>query len=218
MAEETERKYLEISIEELRSRLIALGARPEGGAHFESNALYDRATDPLRARRELLRLRIREWPDRTDARLTFKAPLPDLMLEGRPVKRREELELGLDDARTMHAILGRLGFTVLARYEKIRESWRLEGAGIDLDELPFGEVAEIEAPLPLLARLEKALGLDKSPNSAKSYYALHQEWLAARGLPRVDSFVFTEARRRAVRSRLGLTASPEKDPFGSEQP
>ena len=203
MSEELERKYLGVHRDTLRPLLQALGATPCHGAHFEANTVYDRDGE-LYARLELLRLRTREWPDHADVRLTFKRPLPDLVLATGTAKRREETELGLEDAQKMDLILQALGYRPVGRYEKVRESWTLGAASIDMDELPFGHFVEIEAPEADLVRVEAALHLDKCPASAKSYHVLHQEWLAGHHLPARTSFVFTDERRAELRAALGL--------------
>lgn len=41
MSSEIERKYLWVTRDALRGRVEALGGIPQGGAHFESNRLYD---------------------------------------------------------------------------------------------------------------------------------------------------------------------------------
>lgn len=204
MAKEVERKYLGVARGELRPLLESLGAKPQGGAHFESNIVYDNEQGELVAGRRLLRLRTREWPDRSDARLTYKAPLPDVAVAGRMAKRREETEIGVSSARDAGKILLALGYRPVASYEKVRESWLLEGAHVDMDELPFMDVVEIEGSEAQIARLEKLLGLDKKPSSAKSYYGLYTDWLAERGRGPETSFAFSAERKASLRKALGL--------------
>ncbi|MCR5169770.1 MAG: class IV adenylate cyclase [Desulfovibrio sp.] len=204
MAKEVERKYLGVARGELRPLLESLGAEPQGGAHFESNIVYDNEQGELVAGRRLLRLRTREWPDRSDARLTYKAPLPDVAVAGRMAKRREETEIGVSSARDAGKILLALGYRPVASYEKVRESWLLEGAHVDMDELPFMDVVEIEGSEAQIARLEKLLGLDKKPSSAKSYYGLYTDWLAERGRGPETSFAFSAERKASLRKALGL--------------
>ena len=64
---------------------------------------------------------------------------------------------------------------------------------MDMDELPFMDVVEIEGSEAQVARLEKLLGLDKKPSSAKSYYGLYTDWLAERGRGPETSFSFSAA-------------------------
>ena len=204
MAKELERKYLGVARGELRPVLESLGAVPQGGAHFESNTVYDNVKGELAAGRRLLRLRTREWPGRGDARLTYKAPLPDAVVAGRAAKRREETEIGVSSAADAEKILIALGYRPVASYEKVRESWMLEGAHVDMDELPFMDVVEIEGSEAQIARLEQLLGLDKKPSSAKSYYGLYTDWLAERGRGPETSFAFSAERKAFLREALGL--------------
>lgn len=204
MSSEIERKYLWVSRHDLRGRAEELGGVPQGGPHFESNRLYDDAAGSLFADGRLLRLRTREWKDKSDARLTFKKPLPPVMVSGRPVKCRDEVEIGVDDPKGMERILHELGYRETGGYEKVRESYVLDGAHLDMDELPFGNVVEIEADPAAMAELEKALGLDKCPTSAKSYYELFMEWLAVKGRKPEKLCVFDEETRRKLRLSLGL--------------
>ena len=57
-----------------------------------------------------------------------------------------------------------------------------------------------------IAELEKALGLDKCPTSAKSYYELFLEWLAERGRKAESLCVFDEETRGKLRQSLGLNS------------
>lgn len=204
MGVEIERKYIGVSRDELRPRLVALGAVPAKGAHFESNVLYDDAAGSLEAGRRLLRLRVREWPGRRDCRLTYKEPLPDAMVEGRPVKRRREIELGVDDPAAMGQLLEGLGYRPCGRYEKVRESWILDGAHVEMDELVFGDVVEIEGTAEQIADLEHRLALDNLPVSANSYHELYRDWALSRGQEPGDSFAFPDERRAGIRKGLGL--------------
>ncbi len=205
MPEETERKYLHVSADELRPLLQAAGAKLCYGPYFETNVLYDLPGKPLREKHQLLRLRTLEQAGRCDCRLTFKAPLPDALACGRPVKRREELELGLDDAKAMHAILTRLGYIEIGRYEKVRSSWHIgDTVHIDIDELPFMHCVEIEAPLDSFEKTEQMLGLSEKETSAASYHALYTEWLAGQGLAPKADLLFEPKERDRIRAELGL--------------
>ncbi len=209
MAEETERKYLHVSADDLRPLLLQAGARPVTGPCFETNVLYDLPGKPLREKHQLLRLRTSEEAGRCECRLTFKAPLPEALAGGRAVKRREELELKLDDVRVMHIILARLGYAEIGRYEKVRESWRIgDAVHIDMDMMPFMHCVEIEAPLDRFETAERILGLAGRETSALSYHALYTEWLAGQGLPPRADILFEPDERVRLREKLGLSQDP----------
>ena len=205
MALEIERKYLDIDIPALRHRLTALGGQGTG-AHFERNQVFDTAGQDLFHSGRLLRLRCQEWPGKTRHVLTLKLPTV-LSPADSHCKIREERELSLDDAADLSAILEGLGYTVQARYEKVREVWLLSGVEAALDILPFGTVLELEGTADMLDHVGNLLGLDNTAISTKSYHELHQEWRKLHNLPPALSFVFTAERRMELRKALGLAAA-----------
>lgn len=206
MALETERKYLDVDFSRLRAALARAGAE-DLGAHFESNVVYDTPEFSLCAARKLLRVRSQEWPGRTRHVLTLKLPVA---IPG-AFKAREERELEVESAAVMGSVLMGLGFVAAARYEKVRSVWRLAAGArddaamlVELDELPFTRVVELEGRPDAMDAVAALLGLDKHEISTKSYHALHQEWRSAQGLPPERSFVFGPEERHALRRRLGL--------------
>lgn len=207
MALETERKYLSPDLPALRRRLREAGAVC-GGAHFEGNDVFDRPEGGFADAGFLLRLRTQERPEGRRHILTLKLPAA---ADG-PFKEREERECAVGDAAAMRSILEGLGFILRARYEKIREEWRMPGATVALDSLPFGEFAEIEGAEEAILAAESRLGLDMNEKSTESYHRLHQEWLRERGLPRELSFVFPQEEAERLRRALGIP-----DASGEEQ-
>lgn len=196
MALEVEKKFLDADFASVRKRLAALGAI-SGGPHFEHNEILDTNGHELLAAGSLLRIRSRKWADQEDAVLTFKCPPPE-NLAREDCKIRQEFELKVENAAAMAEILAHLGYAPVAAYEKFRESWSLVLAGgasvkIDMDELPFGHVIEIEGTPEAIDRAARDLGIEDLPASAASYHQLHQQWLAAHGLPAENSFIFEKA-------------------------
>lgn len=206
---ETERKYLDPDFGAVVLALRKLGAVSQG-QHFESNEVFDTPDRALFLSGRLLRLRVQEWPGHASSVLTWKYPCqPTPELEG--VKAREELELGIADAAMMARILAGLGYELAARYEKVREGWQLEFEGhaftIDLDILPFAKVVEIEGDPGGMDAVAKALGLDKSKISLKTYHELNQEWREKKGLERTADLLFDSGAREQLRADLGLNSA-----------
>lgn len=201
MAIEIEKKYLDADFEQLLRNLRDLRAK-SFGAHFETNIMFDFPGNILFAQKKLVRLRKNEWPDRAEYILTYKGP-SKIELEG--MKSREEIECGVEEAGRMKGILLSIGLVEIARYEKVRQSFALWGAKIELDTLPFGNVVEIEAGPEEFGALEKALGLDKCETSSKSYHELHQQWRVQNRLEPDASFVFPEKIRQKERQDIGLS-------------
>ncbi len=161
---ETEVKLRIRGLEPVRESLRRLGAQLERPRHFEDNVLFDDEKGSLRAQGTVLRLR------RTPASglLTFKGPRE--VRAG--VKSREERESAVDDPDAVDAILRRLGYRPVFRYQKFRETWRHRGQTIEVDETPIGAFLEIEGDLAGIEAVAAELGYVPSDYLADSYVAL----------------------------------------------
>ncbi|HEX8285124.1 MAG TPA: class IV adenylate cyclase [Pyrinomonadaceae bacterium] len=167
MAIEIEKKYRlrPGQVEPLRQRLVSAGAEGEGTAEFEENVIY---TGPgLDPGLRVLRLR-RFAKEGGRALFTFK----ERDLSGSPVKRQREEETEVADADALAAILEALGYRPALVYEKRRETWRLAGTEVVIDELPFGLFVEIEGDELDILKVEKLLGLDSDGGVQEPYPAL----------------------------------------------
>jgi len=163
---------------EARRRIEALGARLVHDRRFEDNVLFDRAADPLKPARKLLRLR-REG-DR--ALLTFKAPVRG----ERAHKVRIEEETAVEDAGATERILAGLGFSPHYRYQKYRTLFEAEGLEICVDETPLGCFIELEGEPQAIDRVAAELGYGPECYILDSYVELHERWAAERGVPMGD--------------------------------
>ena len=161
---ETEVKLRVASAEDARARLRRAGARLVQERHFEENALFDDAAGTLRARGVVLRLR--ETP--VGGVLTFKGPRE---IEG-GVKSREERESPVEDPGEVRAILERLGYRLLFRYQKYRESWTHRGQAVEVDETPIGTFLEIEGDAEGIRAVAAELGFSPPDFLAESYVGL----------------------------------------------
>jgi len=161
---ETEVKLRVASAEAAREKLRRLGAEVVRERHFEDNLLLDDEKGTLRAGGTVLRLR------RTPhgGVLTFKGPRE--VFGG--VKSREERETAVEDADQVQAILHRLGYRPLFRYQKYRESWTHRGQEIDVDETPIGVFVEIEGDREGIRAVARELGYSESDGITDSYVAL----------------------------------------------
>ncbi|HEX6901777.1 MAG TPA: class IV adenylate cyclase [Thermoanaerobaculia bacterium] len=163
---EREIKFPRVELEKLRERLIELEAERAGPGAFEDNWILDRG-DELLSTGRILRLRT----DGGRARLTFKGPMS---LEGN-VKVREEREVGIENAEEAMALLENLGYSVVRRYQKVREEWHLGGVTIALDHTPIGDFAEFEGDGA--ETVAKRCGFDPQKAERRSYLRLYQDYL-----------------------------------------
>jgi adenylate cyclase class 2 len=161
---ETEVKLRVASAEAARERLRRVGAELVRERHFEDNALFDDKAGSLGASGTLLRLR------RTPhgGVLTFKGPRE---IEN-GVKSREERETSVDDPDEVRAILRKLGYRPLFRYQKYRETWTHRGQEIEVDETPIGTFLEIEGDLEGIHAVARELGFSPEDFLTESYVGL----------------------------------------------
>jgi adenylate cyclase class 2 len=132
---EIEVKFHLLEPDPVIKRLITAGATSSGRL-FEKNIRFDDASQGLKKRGMLLRLRS---DDR--ARLTFKST-PSRPHPGFKVHRELEVEVG--DFKMCRAILEALGFVPRQVYEKWRETFVLNHTKCLIDTMPYGVFLEIE--------------------------------------------------------------------------
>jgi adenylate cyclase class 2 len=152
------------SPEAAREALARIGAALVRLRHFEDNVLFDDAAGSLRATGAALRLR--RIPN--GGILTFKGPRT--IEEGAKV--REERETVVEDPDAVPAILKRLGYRPVFRYQKYRESWTYRGQEIEVDETPIGTFMEIEGDIEGIHAVAADLGYGPSDYLTDSYVGL----------------------------------------------
>jgi adenylate cyclase, class 2 len=175
MATETEIKLAVDGVAKARRLLRAAGFHVSRGRIFEANTVFDRAGAPLRRAKTLLRLRQAGGK----ATLTYKgAPLPSRH------KSREEVESEVGDPRDFAAILDRVGFHPVWRYEKYRTEYTLDrGPGTaTLDDTPIGVYIELEGGARWIDRMARSMGFTPRDYNTKSYAQLYAEYCRTRGL------------------------------------
>jgi adenylate cyclase class 2 len=179
MAVEIEAKMRVRDLSVVRDRLKATGA-VSAGSVVELNTFFDTEDRSLLAADQGLRLRVnRNTADGTERYIiTYKGPRQHGQL-----KSREENELTVTSDRDAIALLRCLGFKQVISFEKRRESWKLGGCSVELDELPFlGTFVEIEGPSEeAVLKVRTNLNLGDEPVVRASYIALLTTHLQERG-------------------------------------
>ncbi|MGH9903100.1 MAG: class IV adenylate cyclase [Pyrinomonadaceae bacterium] len=169
---EVEKKYRVVRERQelLRQRLAEVGASFVG-EEFEENTLY--AGAGLDPRSRVLRLR------RAAGRavLTYK----ERFASASAIKRQREDETRVDDPDALASILGALGYEPALVYEKRRQTWRLAGVEVVIDELPFGSFVEIEGEESTIAAAEQLLDLSEAVAEHESYPELTVRYGEKRG-------------------------------------
>jgi adenylate cyclase class 2 len=172
MGIEIEKKY-RLTREQHESLVRRL--RESGATHvreeFEENTLY--AGGQLDLSRQVLRLR------RVGNRavLTYK----ERFTSESSIKRHREDETGVEDAQGLADILDALGYKPTLVYEKRRATWKLKGAEVVVDELPFGLFVEIEGEENTITEVEQSLALTEEEEEPATYPDLARQHGVKRG-------------------------------------
>src|ERR1051325_1375917 len=148
---ETEIKLPARDVQSAKAMLRRAGFRVHKRRAFEDNTVFDTPSMTLRNGASLLRLR--EASGR--AIVTYKGP----PIAGKH-KSREEIEVDVSDAGRIRAIVERLGFAPVFRYQKYRTEYKQPSrAGIaTLDETPIGVFLELEGQPGWIDRTAQVLG------------------------------------------------------------
>ncbi len=168
MNAERELKFRVEDLDELRSRLIELEAERINKSQFEDNWVLDRGGE-LRTLGCMLRLRL----DGTGATVTFKGP-PRFE---ESVKIRTEFETAVDDLEAMRSLFEQLGYTQATRYQKWRETWRVGGISVVLDNTPMGDFVEFEGEGA--SKLSERCGFDVASAERRTYLELYSDYRRA---------------------------------------
>ncbi len=173
MATETEAKFYIEHRDTLQKRIESVGATLSEPRVLETNLRFDTPDHDLHQVGYVLRLR-----QDTRARMTFK---DGEQTQGGAFNRRE-LEFTVSDFDTAKELLQALGYEVSFTYEKYRTTYKLDGAEIMLDEMPYGNFVEIEGPEKMIRALADKLQLKWDAAIQDSYSMLfdklraHQGW------------------------------------------
>jgi adenylate cyclase class 2 len=135
--QELEVKFYLTGLGTLRKTLEGLRAILVQPRTYELNLRFDTPEGLLTQNQQVLRLR-----QDTANRLTYKGP--GQALDG--VSARTEIEFTVGDFENAQKLLAALGYQVSMIYEKYRAVYDLNGTLVTLDEMPFGNFAEIEGP------------------------------------------------------------------------
>ncbi len=177
MCVEIEAKLKVGSLAQIECRLGELGAeflaeQVQTDYHFDDAGASLTTTDRcLRLRRESARGSERLF-------LCYKGAK-----EKSNFKKRQEIEVEINDADSTEKLLEVLGYRKICTVEKTRRLWQLGGCEVALDRLPLlGDFVEIEGPNDRqIADVQKSLGLTSVAHIPKSYAQLIKEELDRRG-------------------------------------
>jgi len=196
--QEQEVKFYLANLPGFEQRLRRLGATLKHPRTFEANLRFDTPDGRLALARQVLRLRQDEV-----VRLTYKGPAEF----GHEVSVRPEIEFEVSSFENAKAFLEALGYRVSVAYEKYRTTYDLAAVEIVLDEMPFGDFAEIEGPDgAAIQTAADALGLKWEARSSDSYLGLFAHLRSTQGLE-AENLTFGEVKQKYPAAQFGLIAA-----------
>jgi adenylate cyclase, class 2 len=176
MCVEIEAKLKVDSLPEIERKLGGLGAEFVA-EQMQTDYHFDDSGASLTAADRCLRLRRESVGQSQTFSLTYKGDK-----EKSNFKKRQEIEIEINDADSAEKLLGALGYRKVFTIEKTRRLWRFGGCEVALDKLPLlGDFVEIEGPDDeRIADVQNSLGLAHVPHVPKSYAQLMKEELDRR--------------------------------------
>lgn len=195
---EIEVKFLVSDHRPIRRRAVTAGGHRISPRVHEVNLRFDDRRGRLTRAGIVLRLR----RDRRSL-LTVKRRLRDGIRS--EARRRQEIEVEVDNLEAAQAILDALGYRPCFRYEKYRETYSLGAVEVALDELPFGRFVELEGPNDrALRHAARLLSLDWRARYTGSYLALYERVRRAHRLKARDLTFASVADIQVDAGDLGL--------------
>ncbi len=151
----------------LEKKLKHEGANLVQSRILETNLRFDTPDGELTNGGRVLRLR-----QDVKAVVTYKGPnQPD-----QGVSIRQEIEFSVSDFTAARHLIEALGYQIAVIYEKYRTTYMLGRVEIVLDELPYGDFAEIEGPdATSIQEIANLLGLTWEARSSDSYVGLFKQ-------------------------------------------
>lgn len=182
--------------------LAAAGLKlePENTRHFEDNYLLDTFDRQLYSRGAVLRVRFINTEAGVDGLLTLKEKAP-ADAPASQFKLRLETETRLDDPAQALAILERLGYWKVFRYQKYRTVYRArlsddQRLHVMFDETPLGNFIELEGEEDAIRKTVECLGVSPADYILQSYIALQAEHCQRQGRP-LEDMIFNEGIRKS---------------------
>ena len=171
--QELEIKLHLLNLNDLEDRLQAAGARLSKPRIKEINIRFDSPDGALSRAFKVLRLR-----QDASVHLTYKGPGQDVG----GVRLRQEIEFTVENFNTARSFLEALGFQVSMIYEKYRTTFELDQVLVTLDELPYGNFAEIEGPdAESICAAAQRLGVDWDKRVLDSYVVIFERLRSSLG-------------------------------------
>lgn len=146
------------------------------GEQMQTDYYFDDVEGALTAEDKCLRVRQQLTGEKEKVFLTYKGPK-----EKDEVKRRWEIEIEVQDRKSVESLLSALGYEQVLVFEKKRRLWRFGDCEVALDEVPLlGSFVEIEGPdAEVIKGVQSQLGLEHLSHIPQSYASMVADKLSS---------------------------------------
>jgi adenylate cyclase class 2 len=179
MSTEIEAKIKVEDLSAVRRKLVGVGAT-RYRLDLETNSFFDTPEKALQLADRGLRIRVAVDEGGTSRCIvTMKGPV-----QAGQFKNREETQFSVDDPPAVRKLFENLGYHLTLSFEKRRESWKLGGCEVELDELPYlGSYVEIEGPGEKdVESVRRLLGLEQLPLIKTGYISMLARYVEEHGI------------------------------------
>jgi predicted adenylyl cyclase CyaB len=162
---EVELKSVVDDLDGRRRRVEAAGGALRFAGRLEDRR-YDTPQRVLRARDNVLRMRVRRSQTDGAVRATVDWKGPTAQAEGYKV--REEVAVGIDDASALATVLAKLGYDVTEAIDRDVWEYEVDGATVRFERYPRMDVlVEVEGTPDAIERAVAATGLPREGFTAE---------------------------------------------------
>jgi adenylate cyclase class 2 len=186
MSIETEIKIKLKNPEEVRQKIISLGAKSLGKKR-QLDIYFDTEDEEVRGSDQVRKLRIIQDDV---AILTYKGARGKDEIDA-GIHKRLELETRIKDPENIRAILKGWGHKETEQSEKIRETFKYEGAEILIDQVAFlGWWIELEGDKEKILDVANKLGFDATKADKRHYGEIFADFCRETGCPFTKEMTF----------------------------
>lgn len=187
MVDEIELKFEVKNYNKMVNKILSLGQFVSSAR--EETIMYDNSEKDLFKRDERLRLRkiINLKNGKESCECSYKKPKTREY-----IKVEEEYEVMISSFGEMRTILAKIGFNEVSSYQRIRDTFKIDGVKITLDSFPFGDFLEIEGDIEKIKNIANSLGFKLDDNITESCDDIYARLRIAEGKPIHSHIKFEE--------------------------
>ncbi len=180
-------------IDKIKSKILKISEIFYEGKMYEKTIMLDNKNKIMDKEDARLRVRqISEQKNSKDVKIEFSYKRR-IKADG-GIKQEEEIETAfITDGDLFFQILHKMGYEITTSYERYRETYKVNGTKITLDEFPFGYILEIEGEEKNINQICDFLKLNKRKSYALSCDDVYVELCEKNNIKPKDHILFEDS-------------------------